>query len=87
MEAAGIASEALVPQLSALNVVRLHRLAWSCCGITTRAELPAGVPNGPFGRLLWAILAMLAGSYRLAERPIQQLVSDLFGRHRVRRYR
>jgi hypothetical protein len=23
----------------------------------------------------------------LAKRPIQQLVSDLFGRHRVRRYR
>src|SRR4051794_22969453 len=58
---------------------RLHRLTCSCCGATTRAELPAGVPNGPFGPRLRAILAMFAGSYRLAKRPIQQLASDLFG--------
>jgi transposase len=58
---------------------RLHRLACSCCGTITRAELPAGVPTGPFGPRLRAILAMLAGSYRLAKRPIQQLASDLFG--------
>lgn len=58
---------------------RLHRLACSGCGATTRAGLPAGVPTGPFGPRLRAILAMLAGSYRLAKRPIQQLASDLFG--------
>jgi transposase len=58
---------------------RLHRLTCSCCGVTTRAELPSGVPTGPFGPRLRAILAMLAGSYRLAKRPIQQLVCDLFG--------
>jgi transposase len=58
---------------------RLHRLACSCCGTITRAALPAGVPTGPFGPRLRAILAMFAGSYRLAKRPIQQLASDLFG--------
>jgi transposase len=58
---------------------RLHRLTCSSCGTVTRAELPAGVPTGPFGPRLRAILAMFAGSYRLAKRPIQQLVSDLFG--------
>ncbi len=58
---------------------RLHRLACSCCGAVTRAELPAGAPTGPFGPRLRAILAMFAGSYRLAKRPIQQLASDLFG--------
>lgn len=58
---------------------RLHRLTCSCCGTTTRAELPAGVPTGPFGPRLRAILAMFAGSYRLAKRPIQQLASELFG--------
>jgi transposase len=58
---------------------RLHRLACSCCGTITRAELPAGIPAGPFGPRLRAILAMFAGSYRLAKRPIQQLASDLFG--------
>jgi transposase len=58
---------------------RLHRLTCSCCGTTTRAGLPAGVATGPFGPRLRAILAMFAGSYRLAKRPIQQLASDLFG--------
>jgi transposase len=58
---------------------RLHMLTCSCCGTTTRAELPAGVPIGLFGPRLRAILTMFAGSYRLAKRPIQQLASDLFG--------
>jgi transposase len=58
---------------------RLHQLTCSCCGAATRADLPAGVPTGPFGPRLRAILAMFAGSYRLAKRPIQQLASDLFG--------
>lgn len=64
-----------------LDVVeyRLHRLACSCCGTVTRAELPASAPADPFGPRLRAILAVLAGSYRLAKRPIQQLASDLFG--------
>src|SRR5207253_6326743 len=58
---------------------RLHRLTCSGCGATTRAALPSGVPTGPFGPRLRAILAMFAGPYRLAKRPIQQLASDLFG--------
>jgi transposase len=58
---------------------RLHRLTCSHCGTATRAGLPAGVPTGPLGPRLRAILAMLAGSYRLGKRPIQQLASDLFG--------
>src|SRR5262245_50869800 len=58
---------------------RLHKLTCPCCGIATRAELPAGVPTGPFGPRLRAIQTLFAGSYRLAKRPIQQLASDLFG--------
>jgi transposase len=58
---------------------RLHRLTCSGCGAATRAALPVGVPTGPFGPRLRAILAMFAGSYRLAKRPIRQLASDLFG--------
>jgi transposase len=58
---------------------RLHKLTCFCCGTATRAELPVGVPTGPFGPRLRAILTMFAGSYRLAKRPIQQLASDLFG--------
>ena len=58
---------------------RLHKLTCSCCGTATRADLPAGIPTGPFGPRRRAILTMFAGSYRLAKRPIQQLASDLFG--------
>jgi transposase len=62
-----------------VNEYRVYQLTCSCCGVVTRAELPAGIPNGSFGPRLRAILAMFAGSYLLAERPIRQLTSDLFG--------
>jgi transposase len=57
---------------------RLHRLTCPGCGQTTCAVLPPGVPTGCFGPYLQAVLAMLAGAYRLSKRQIQQLVSDLF---------
>jgi len=41
--------------------------------------LPHGVPHGGFGPYLQAVLAMLAGAYRLSKRQIQQVSSDLFG--------
>ena len=42
------------------------------------APLPPGVPTGCFGPYLQAVLAMLAGAYRLSKRQIQQMVRDLF---------
>lgn len=58
---------------------RLHRRNCPRCGVATRAELPAGVPRGGFGPRLRAVLALLAGGYRLGKRPIRQLVADLLG--------
>jgi transposase len=58
---------------------RLHRLACPDCGETTCGTLPEGVPTVSFGPYLQAVLATLAGAYRLSKRQIQQLVSDLFG--------
>lgn len=58
---------------------RLHRLRCSKCGETTCGTLPAGVPAGNFGPYLQAVLATLAGAYRLSKRQIQQLTGDLFG--------
>jgi transposase len=58
---------------------RLHRLACPDCGQTTCGTLPEGVPTVSFGPYLQAVLATLAGAYRLSKRQIQQLVSDLFG--------
>jgi transposase len=58
---------------------RLHRLSCPRCGVTTCGTVPAGVPPGSFGPSLQAVLATLAGAYRLSKRPIQQLTGDLFG--------
>jgi transposase len=58
---------------------RLHRLGCPRCGVTTCGNLPAGVPKGCFGPYLQAVLATLAGGYRLSKRQVQQLVGDLFG--------
>jgi transposase len=57
---------------------RLHRLTCSGCGATTRGGLPSGVPSGCFGPHLQAVLAMLAGVYRLSKRQIRQVAADLF---------
>ncbi|WP_422929064.1 DUF6444 domain-containing protein [Singulisphaera sp. PoT] len=57
---------------------RLHRLICLGCGETTCGTLPAGVPAGCFGPYLQAVLAVLAGAYRLSKRQIQQMVRDLF---------
>ena len=43
------------------------------------ASLPAGVPTGCFGPYLQAVLATLAGGYRLSKRQVQQMAGDLFG--------
>lgn len=58
---------------------RLHRLTCAGCGQTTCGLLPRGVPTGCFGLYLQAVLATLAGAYRLSKRQIQQMAADLFG--------
>lgn len=58
---------------------RLHRLTCPDCGETTCATLPDGVPTGHFSPYTQAVLATLAGAYRLSKRQIQQLAGDLFG--------
>jgi len=57
----------------------LHRLTCSQCGTTTCGALPEGVPTGSFSPYTQAVLATLAGAYRLSKRQIQQLTADLFG--------
>ena len=49
------------------------------CGATTCGTLPEGIPTGHFSPYTQAVLATLAGGYRLSKRQIQQLASDLFG--------
>src|SRR5829696_3706508 len=58
---------------------RLHRLACPGCGETTCGALPPGASGGCFGPYLQAVLAVLAGAYRLSKAQIRQLSADLFG--------
>jgi transposase len=48
------------------------------CGRRTRAGLPAGVPQRPFGPRLTAVVALLTGRYRLSRREVQQVLVDLW---------
>jgi transposase len=57
---------------------RLHRLTCPACRATTCGALPEGVPTGCFGPHLRAVLAMLAGAYRLSKRQIRQVAADMF---------
>lgn len=69
-----------IPKIIAQVVeYRLHTLLCPDCGITTRADLPQGVPSTPFGPRLQAMMALCAGSYHLSKRMIEELVSDFFG--------
>ncbi len=58
---------------------RIHQLECTRCRTTTAGSLPDGVSGGCFGVYLQAVLATLAGAYRLSKRQIQQIAHDLFG--------
>ena len=47
-----------------------HRLACSCCGITTCAPLPDGVPQGQSGPRLISFVALLMAHFRQSKRRV-----------------
>jgi len=57
---------------------RYHRVDCPCCHTLVQAERPAGVPNGPFGPGVVALVGLLHGRYRLSVREIVALLLDLF---------
>lgn len=58
---------------------RLRRLRCPGCGKLCLAELPAGVSESAFGPRLEALIATLAGVYRLSRRQIVQIIEEVFG--------
>ncbi len=54
-----------------------HRLACPCCGITTCASLPAGVPDGQSGPRLVAFTGLLMGHFRQSKRRASLFLQDL----------
>jgi transposase len=57
---------------------RLHGVKCSC-GITTRANLPVGVPSGVLGSRFSAFVTMLTGVYHMSRRQTVSLIHDLTG--------
>ncbi len=58
---------------------QLHRLACDCCGETTCAELPLGVPRGQSGPRLIAFSGLLMAYYRQSKRRTAEFLSTLLG--------
>jgi transposase len=56
-----------------------HRLTCPCCGETTCAELPEGVPRGQSGPRLMAFAAMLMAYFRQSKRRTAEFLRALLG--------
>jgi transposase len=56
-----------------------HRLTCPCCGETTCAELPVGVPQGQSGPRLMAFTALLMAFYRQSKRRTAEFLGTLLG--------
>jgi len=56
-----------------------HRLACRCCGETTCARLPDGVPQGQSGPRLMAFTALLMAYYRQSKRRTAEFLTTLLG--------
>ena len=56
-----------------------HRLECECCGETTCAELPEGVPQGQSGPRLIAFTALLMAYYRQSKRRTAEFLTTVFG--------
>ena len=56
-----------------------HRLACACCGETTCAPLPAGVPQGQAGPRLVALVALLMGCFRQSKSRVAMFLEQVLG--------
>jgi transposase len=66
------------PVVAEVTEYRLHTLTCPECGDKTRAELPAGVPQGAFGPRLQAMVSLLSGRYHLSKRDTMGITTDFF---------
>ena len=69
-----------VPEIKAhVTEYQQHRLTCPCCGESTCAELPPGVPQGQSGPRLMAFVALLMAYYRQSKRRTADFLSTLLG--------
>jgi len=67
----------LPPINPTVDEYQLFRGHCPCCGITTQAELPAGVPTGQCGPRLAAFTGLLMGHFRQSKRRASMFLGDL----------
>lgn len=60
-----------------INEYQLFRGNCPCCGITTQADLPPGVPTGQCGPRLAAFTGLLMGHFRQSKRRASAFLGDL----------
>ena len=69
-----------LPEIKALvTEYQRHRLECLCCGETTCAELPPGVPQGQSGPRLMAFTSLLMAYYRQSKRRTAEFLNTLLG--------
>jgi transposase len=69
-----------VPEIKAhVTEYQQHRLRCPCCGESTCAELPPGVPHGQSGPRLMAFVALLMAYYRQSKRRTADFLTTLLG--------
>lgn len=67
----------LPPIEPTIDEYQLFRGHCPCCGITTRAKLPPGVPQGQCGPRLAAFTGLLMGHFRQSKRRAAAFLGDL----------
>ena len=60
-----------------IHECQLHRGHCACCGITTQAKLPQGMPSGPCGPRIAASAGLLMGHFRQRKRRTSAFLGDL----------
>ena len=69
-----------LPQIVPIVIeYQLHRRKCECCGETTCASLPDGVPTGQSGPRLVAFVALLMGHFRQSKRRAAFFLQDFLG--------
>jgi len=69
-----------VPEIKAhVTEYQRHRLTCPCCGETSCADLPPGVPQGQSGPHLMAFVALLMAYYRQSKRRTAEFLGMLLG--------
>jgi transposase len=69
-----------VPEIKAhVTEYQQHRLVCPCCGESTCAKLPPGVPQGQSGPRLMALTALLMAFYRQSKRRTADFLHTLLG--------